>query len=376
MKRFLKSLACLLILCVTLGCFTQSPAECEISTEQLEQSITEELATFLGEDYNVDVETYYVSKEYLEELQFNSRKTRWFGYYLDDILAQMQDEKWVFTVGEDGQTTVQAYGPYDDTYDVALRKLAVGTGVILICVTISAVSGGLGAPAVSAIFAASAKGATIMGLTSGTICGVFSGVKTAVETDGDIEASMKAFASSGSNAFMWGTISGAVAGGAKEAFTLYRGTTNGLTMNQVVDVRNQSGWDTGVISHIKSMDEYNLYKQEGLEFLSVNNHSYLIPSNLDLNYQVNTAGTMLTNYERMSRGFPAINPLTGEAYQMHHVNQEINGIIAILTKETHLGNAGILNTPGKDGVQAALGSTWGTIRMKNWKELAECLGGV
>lgn len=66
---------------------------------------------------------------------------------------------------------------YDDTYDKVIRNVAIGTGVILLCVTVSVVTGGLGAPAaVSAIFAASAKSATVFALSSGALSGVSAGI--------------------------------------------------------------------------------------------------------------------------------------------------------------------------------------------------------
>ena len=72
--------------------------------------------------------------------------------------------------------------------------MAIGAGVILVCVTVSVVSGGLGAPAISAIFAASAKTATVYGVSSGAISGVIAGVSTAVQTDGNMDAALKAAA--------------------------------------------------------------------------------------------------------------------------------------------------------------------------------------
>ena len=181
MNRFMRLAAYLLILCL-LATGLQVPGVAEqsnVETWQLEQEITNELVEKLGsEDFEIKVHTRLMSKESLEELAFKYRKTNWFGYYLDEVDQAMEGKKWVFTC-ENGETIVKEFEAYDDTYDIALRNVAIGTGVIIICVTVSAVSGGLGAPAISAIFAVSAKSAAVGGISSGVIVGTVSGAVTA-----------------------------------------------------------------------------------------------------------------------------------------------------------------------------------------------------
>ena len=55
----------------------------------------------------------------------------YFGYTLSDITSEWGDTKYIFTVDDNGQTTVQAFEEYDDTYDKAIRNVAIGTGVFL-----------------------------------------------------------------------------------------------------------------------------------------------------------------------------------------------------------------------------------------------------
>ena len=118
-------------------------------------------------------------------------------------------------------TGVTAFEDYDDTFDRVIKNVAIGTGVILICVTVSAVTAGVGAPAVSIIFAASAKTGATFALSSATFGGVASGVITGLETK-DFDAALKAAALSGSEGFKWGAITGAVVGGVSEMVTLRR----------------------------------------------------------------------------------------------------------------------------------------------------------
>ena len=180
----------------------------------LEDSIYSQLVSALNSaDYFVEnVSAAYVSKEYLEEIAYNSQENIYFGYTLSEIDEQFQGTRFIFTLGDDGKTEVREFQKYDDTYDKIIRNVIIGSGVILLCVTVSVASGGLGAPAVSMIFAASAKSGAIIGLSSGLFSGVTAGVIKGIETH-DMNEAVKAAAFAGSESLKWGAISGAVSGG-------------------------------------------------------------------------------------------------------------------------------------------------------------------
>ena len=182
--------------------------------------------------YVVDnVEAIYVSKEFLEESAYNSKSNIFFGYTLDELDKHFQGTKYVFTLADDGKTIVKAFEPYDDTYDKIFLNVAIGTGVILVCVVVSVITYGAGAPAAAAIFAASAKYGAIAALSSAVIGGTAAGIATGIET-GDFDESMKSAALAGSEGYKWGAITGALTGGAGEAAALHGATASGLTMNQ------------------------------------------------------------------------------------------------------------------------------------------------
>ena len=178
-------------------------------------------AQLCSEDYDIDVSAKYESREAMLEGIANSRETNYFGYCLSDLDIKFQGAPYIFTLGEDGQTKVTEFTADDGTWDRALRDVAIGSGVILICVTVSAVSGGVGAPVISAVFAASAKTATAMALSSGSLGAVSAGLVRYVET-GDPEEALKAGAEAGSKAFKWGAITGAAVGGTTKAVSLYK----------------------------------------------------------------------------------------------------------------------------------------------------------
>ena len=192
--------------------------------QYVEDNIYSDLvARFDSEDYIVEsVNAVYVSEEYLEEVAYNSKSNVYFGYTLEELDAQFEGTRYIFSLGENGETVVEEFAEYDDTYDRVIKNVAIGTGVILVCVTVSVVSGGVGAPAaVSMIFASAAKTGTVYALSSGTISAVAAGTITGIQT-GDFEEAKKAAALAGSEGFKWGAITGVITGGATKAVELYR----------------------------------------------------------------------------------------------------------------------------------------------------------
>ena len=175
---------------------------------------------FDSEDYIVeDISTIYISKEYLEEIEYNSKENIYFGYTLSEIDEQFEGTRYVFSLGEDGNTIVQEFEEYNNTYEKILKNIAIGTGVILVCVTISVVSGGAGMTTISTVFATSATKATEYALCSGICSGIAAGVVTQYQTD-DLDEAIKEAMLQGSEGFKWGAISGAIEGGVTKALSL------------------------------------------------------------------------------------------------------------------------------------------------------------
>ena len=99
-------------------------------------------------DYFVEnVAASYVSNEYLEELEYNSQENIFFGYTLSELNGIFDGTRYIFSLDESGQTVVKEFEEYKDSDIIsAVRNVAIGTGVILICVTVSSVTA-VGAPA-------------------------------------------------------------------------------------------------------------------------------------------------------------------------------------------------------------------------------------
>ena len=298
-------------------------------------------------DYLVsDVSAVYVSKEYLEELSYNSQSNIYFGYTLDELDKQFQGKRYVFTLGDNGKTTVQTLQTVvDDSTEAMLKNVVIGSGVILVSITVSTATAGV-APAVSMILAVSAKTGAISALSGGAMGAIPAGIIRGIQT-GNIEEALKAAALAGSEGFKWGAISGSLAGGAKEAVALKSMTKGGLTMNQAASIQQASHWPADVISEFHSMDEYMVYEKAGLKPVMVNGKTALV-QDIDLHFKSTLPdGTEVTNLERMQRGYAPIDPATKKAYQLHHIGQKSDGTLAVLKEAEHQGNSSVLNTDGK-----------------------------
>ena len=341
-----------------------------------EDIIYQNLVTSLdSEEYFVEnVSAIYISQEYIDELAYNSQANIYFGYTLQELSEQFQGKKYVFTLGDDGTTIVTEFEDYDDTYDRALKNVAIGTGVILVCVTVSVVSGGLGAPAVSMIFAASAKTGTIMALSGGSIGGISAGIVTGIQT-GDMDEALKAAALAGSEGYKWGAFSGAVSGGIGQTIALKGATMNGLTMNQAAAIQRESKYPLDVIKQFKSMEQYEICRDAGLKAVTVNGKTSLVRA-IDLDY-VDELGR--TNLQRMQQGLAAIDPGSGVSYELHHIGQKTESTLAILTKAEHMqgGNNSIWHEFGiaSEVHNASTQSMWLAQKQSYWKQLAVLMEG-
>ena len=191
--------------------------------QYVEDSVYSDLvAEFSSEDYIIEnVQATYVSKEYLEELSYNSQSNVFFGYTLEELNAQFQGTRYIFTLGDDGTTVVEPFEKYDDTYEKVVKNVAIGAGVILLCVTVSVVTGGAGLAPVSMVFMTSAKTAASFAVSGTFFGGISAGIVEGMRTN-DFNAALKAAAVGGSEGLKWGAIFGALIGGATELSAIHR----------------------------------------------------------------------------------------------------------------------------------------------------------
>ena len=322
-----------------------------------------------SEEYFVeDIQAIYISDEYIKELAYNSKENVFFGYTISELARMLGDAKYVFTLGENGRTVVKEFENYDDTFEKVLTDVAIGSGVILICATVSFVTGGV-APAASVILAASAKTGAVYAISSGLTSAVTTGALTAIQT-GAIDQALKAAAVSGGQQFKWGAITGNLIGGAQSFMGLRKGIQSGLTLNQVAKIQRESNYPVEVIRRIKSMDEYEgYYKELGLKPRIFNGRFFLVPDDLDLEYI--GPGKTQTNLERMLDGHPPIDPRTKESYELHHLRHDPNGPLAVMPWDVHRKN--FWRFHDEDAAPVNHGREWEKQRSAFWKEFAKFL---
>lgn len=196
----------------------------------MEDTLYEGLVSTLNSDeYFVEnVSAVYISQEYLDELAYNSQANIYFGYTLAELNEQFQGTRYIFTLGENNETVVVPFEDYDDTFERVIQNVAVGTGVILVCVTVSVVTAGAGAYPTALIFACAAKTGTTCALSGAAISATLAGIVTGVKT-GDMSNALKSAALAGSEGFKWGAITGAIAGGISTAIRLTQNPSVVLT---------------------------------------------------------------------------------------------------------------------------------------------------
>ena len=343
----------------------------------VEDALYSELVSTLDSDkyYVENVSAVYVSQEYIDELTYNSKSNVYFGYTLEEIDAQFQGTRYVFTLGEDGDTIVQPFEEYDNTYEQIIKNVAIGTGVILVCVTVSVITTGAGAPAISLIFATAAKTGTIMALSSATLGGVSAGIVTGIET-GDMSQALKAAELAASDGYKWGAITGAITGGAGEsikyanAMKAHRGAPLNITIQEAAAIQMQTGYPTEVISQFHSVEEFKVFQEAGLKAQMINGKLALVRKDIDLYNIVDERGR--NNLARMQE---VLSPIgiddAGNVfkYELHHIGQESDATLAILTTNEH--DIPVLH--GFKDVSEIDRKSFDVVRKHFWKTMAEYL---
>ena len=272
-----------------------------------------------------DVKAMYVSQEYIEEMTYNSQENIYFGYHLSDIRDAFEDTPWFFTVDESGQTVVTKYEykEFEWNFWGMLRDITIGTGVILVCATISLVTAPA-LPAVSMITMVAAKTAATYALSSGAIAAVAGGTVTYIQT-GDIKQSLQSAMDSGGKGYKIGAITGAVAGAAKETLFLRRASANLGSLNNAARIQRETKWPADVIAEIHTMDEYRALSSAQLKPVLVGDKTALVPKDFK---------ATKANIDLMMEGKAPLDSM-GNPYELHHIGQEADATLAMLTQSQH-----------------------------------------
>lgn len=109
----------------------------------------------------------------------------------------------------------------------------------------------------------------------------------------------------------------------------------GLTEEEKVKIKEETGWSDEIIDHIESMEQYEVYKEAGLHEGEVNGRKCLL-KDIDPDYVDPKTG--MTNRERMERGLSPIEAKTGEKIELHHIGQDFDSPFAELCENSEHGD--------------------------------------
>jgi hypothetical protein len=147
-------------------------------------------------------------------------------------------------------------------------------------------------------------------------------------------------------------------------------------MNEAAKIQMESKYPLDVIKGFKTVEQYEICKSAGLTPMTINGKTALIRS-IDLNF---TDELGRTNLQRMEQGLAALDP-TGKSYELHHIGQNVDSTLAILTKAEHMqgGNNTIWHEVGRSSTVHVEGNNWDAVRTSFWKSTsnyAKTIGGA
>lgn len=127
-----------------------------------------------------------------------------------------------------------------------------------------------------------------------------------------------------------------------------------LTDGEKQKIKEETGWSDEIVDYIRSMKEYEIYKNAGLEEREINGKKCLPRNDIDLEQKniikdKNSQEKVITNRELMAKGYAPLDK-NGKSIELHHIGQKSNSPFAELTKTEHIrnGNDTILHDKNKE----------------------------
>lgn len=109
----------------------------------------------------------------------------------------------------------------------------------------------------------------------------------------------------------------------------------GLTEEQKALIIKETGWPAEITDCIESMEQYEIYKEAGLEAVEIDGRPCLV-KDIDMDYIDTKTG--LTNRELMKKGRSPIDAKTGEKIELHHMGQGFDSPFAELCENSEHGD--------------------------------------
>ena len=145
-------------------------------------------------------------------------------------------------------------------------------------------------------------------------------------------------------------------------------TNSGLTEEEKQRIKDEYGYSDEIIDEIRSMEEYEVYKEAGLQEVEINGKKCLVRSDIDWD-QKDSMGR--TNKERVEAGPSPLNK-DRDTIELHHIGQKSDGSLAELTPNEHRGkdNNSVLHDTQKKESEIDR-SAFNSERVDHWKERAK-----
>ena len=144
----------------------------------------------------------------------------------------------------------------------------------------------------------------------------------------------------------------------------------GLTMNEAAVIQKESKYPVEVIKQFHNIEEYEVFKTANLKPYMINGKTALVRADIDLK-QLDELER--TNLRRMELGLAPLDA-NGASYELHHIGQEADATLAILTQAEH--DNAVLH--GYKIISEIDRKAFAAQRRKFWKTMAIVLetGGV
>lgn len=152
--------------------------------------------------------------------------------------------------------------------------------------------------------------------------------------------------------------------------------SEGLTEEEKVKIKKETGWSDEIIENIENMKQYEILKNAGLIEVEINGRKCLIKENIDLDY---TDKDGISNRDRIARGLAPLDSKTGKPLELHHLGQKVDSPLVELTEEEHRTgeyedgkkNQSLWHDNTVETTVHGEGNTWDQERKAHWKARAE-----
>ena len=112
-----------------------------------------------------------------------------------------------------------------------------------------------------------------------------------------------------------------------------------LTNEEKQKIKDETGWSDGIVDYIRSIKEYEIYKNAGLKEMEINGKRCLLRNDINLEQKniikdKNFQEKEITNKELMTKGNAPLDK-NGRPIELHHIGQHANSPFAELTRILH-----------------------------------------